>query len=255
MKGPPRHSPVSAAVEPPLYPPPAISATYRPLARARYRWTARQRYPNHLPPQLRCCPLSGRHQHFPVQLQLIVVLPMTGPPAVPRSAACCCPLAPANHSASGLAINICDVLVEEGGPRVEAKRRGGDPLPRCQVQSQTSGASGQQGLRMGGRLMNEDPRRPPIRRPAREARRSDERLAPRFQPLEAARRQPPRRATAGRLDEAWLTDGRLLANLRRQARCSPHHPVTGEDLLAASEQHPPPGRVRVVARMSVLAPI
>ena len=43
----------------------------------------------------------------------------------------CCPLAPAHHSASGLAINICDVLVEEGGPRVEAKRRGGDPLPRA----------------------------------------------------------------------------------------------------------------------------
>jgi hypothetical protein len=42
-----------------------------------------------------------------------------------------CPLAPAHRSASGLAINICDVLVEEGGPRVEAKRRGGDPLPRA----------------------------------------------------------------------------------------------------------------------------
>jgi hypothetical protein len=48
-----------------------------------------------------------------------------------RLPARCCPLAPANHSASGLAINICDVLVEEGGPRVEAKRRGGDPLPRA----------------------------------------------------------------------------------------------------------------------------
>ncbi len=45
-----------------------------------------------------------------------------------RSSTCCCPLALAHHSASGLAINICDVLVEEGGPRVEAKRRGGDPL-------------------------------------------------------------------------------------------------------------------------------
>ena len=46
-------------------------------------------------------------------------------------------------------MNICDVLVEEGGPRVEAKRRGGDPLPRCQVQSQTSGASGQLGASPG----------------------------------------------------------------------------------------------------------
>ncbi len=48
-----------------------------------------------------------------------------------RSSTCCCPLAPVHHSASGLAINICDVLVEEGGPRVEAERRGGDPLPRA----------------------------------------------------------------------------------------------------------------------------
>src|SRR5208337_4526720 len=50
---------------------------------------------------------------------------------LPAPPAPCCPLAPAHHSASGLAINICDVLVEEGGPRVEAKRRGGDPLPRA----------------------------------------------------------------------------------------------------------------------------
>ena len=48
-----------------------------------------------------------------------------------RLSAYCCPLAPAHHSAPGLAINICDVLVEEGGPRVKAKRRGGDPLPRA----------------------------------------------------------------------------------------------------------------------------
>ena len=48
-----------------------------------------------------------------------------------RPSDCCCPLAPAPHSAFRLAINICDVLVEEGGPRVEAKRRGGDPLPRA----------------------------------------------------------------------------------------------------------------------------
>ena len=53
------------------------------------------------------------------------------PSAAVHPSACCCPLAPAHRSASGLAINICDVLVEEGGPRVEAKRRGGDPLPRA----------------------------------------------------------------------------------------------------------------------------
>ena len=38
-----------------------------------------------------------------------------------------------------------DVVVEEGGPRIGAKRRGGDPLPRGQCQSQFSTASGQQG--------------------------------------------------------------------------------------------------------------
>ena len=42
-----------------------------------------------------------------------------------HSSVSCCPLAPANRSASGLAINICDVLVEEGGAspgRSEAER-------------------------------------------------------------------------------------------------------------------------------------
>ena len=81
--------------------------------------------------------------------------------AAHRLATPCCPLAPVHHSASGLAINICVVLVEEGGPRVEAKRRGGDPLPRCQLQSQISGASGQQGVRLGARLIDEYPRRAP----------------------------------------------------------------------------------------------
>jgi hypothetical protein len=48
---------------------------------------------------------------------------------------CCCPLAPAYRSAPGLTLNICDVWVEEGGPRVEAKRRGGDPLPRARCRA------------------------------------------------------------------------------------------------------------------------
>lgn len=48
-----------------------------------------------------------------------------------------------------------DVLVEEGGPRIGAKRRGGDPLPRGQRQSQFSTASGQQGGPLAGPLMGD----------------------------------------------------------------------------------------------------
>jgi len=94
------------------------------------------------------CPT--RQPQFPSPTPRWPVSPLPGQLACSCSPLhACCPLAPANHSASGLAINICDVLVEEGGPRVEAKRRGGDPLPRCQVQSQISGASGQPGTRCG----------------------------------------------------------------------------------------------------------
>src|SRR5271170_2778747 len=55
------------------------------------------------------------------------------------------------------------------------------------------------------------------------------------------------------LDQAWLADAGLLAKHRRQARHSPHHPVTGEDLLAAGEQDPLPGRVGVFVSARVLA--
>ncbi len=55
--------------------------------------------------------------------------------------------------------------VEEGGPRVGAKRRGGDPLPQCQAQSQIPPASGQQGVRLGVRLINEHPNEHPRRTP------------------------------------------------------------------------------------------
>src|ERR1700680_3941550 len=64
----------------------------------------------------------------------------------------CCPLAPAHHSASGLAINICDVLVEEGGPRVEAKRRGGGTLPRARCRAKLR-------ERAGSRVLAGMPRR------------------------------------------------------------------------------------------------
>jgi hypothetical protein len=65
-------------------------------------------------------------------------------PSCLSSSNCCCPLAPANRSAPGLATNICDVVVEEGGPRVEAKRRGGDPIPRagCRAKSRERAGSG-----------------------------------------------------------------------------------------------------------------
>jgi hypothetical protein len=92
----------------------------------------------------------GLHQHRP-HCPLVFVLCSSV-----TFILCCCssfyfllPARFANHSASGFAINSCDVLVEEGGPRVEAKRRGGDPLPRCQVQSQSWGASGQLGASPG----------------------------------------------------------------------------------------------------------
>ena len=77
------------------------------------------------PPAFAAPTLSGGHLrhklNFPISPLVVPV----------HSSICCCPLALAHHSASGLAINICVVLVEEGGPRVEAKRRGGDPLPRA----------------------------------------------------------------------------------------------------------------------------
>src|SRR5664279_2915688 len=77
---------------------------------------------------------------------------------------------------------------------------------------------------------------PPIRRPAQEDRRSHQRL---YAALSADRRRETSSLSKERgqvvLDQAWLTDGRLLAKRRRKARRSPHHPVTGEDLLAASK--------------------
>ncbi len=86
-----------------------------------------------------------------------------------RSSASCCPLAPAPRSASGLAINICDVLVEEGGPRVEAKRRGGDPLPRARCRAKSRERAGSRVVVWGGRLIDDHPRRttPKTNRPRR----------------------------------------------------------------------------------------
>ncbi len=55
--------------------------------------------------------------------------------------------------------------VEEGGPRVGAKRRGGDPLPQCQAQSQNPPASGQQGVRLGCSPYRRTPKRTPRRTP------------------------------------------------------------------------------------------
>ena len=87
-----------------------------------------------------------------------------------------------------------------------------------------------------------------------EDRRSHERLCA---ALSAGRRRETNSGCKERrqvvLDQAWLTDARLLAKHRRQARRSPHRPVTGEDLLAAGEQHPLPGGVGVFVRARVLA--
>ncbi len=77
----------------------------------------------------------------------------------------CCPLAPLPRSAPGPTKTSVMWWVEEGGPRVGAKRRGGDPLPQCQAQSQISPASGQQGVRLGCSPYRRTPKRTPRRTP------------------------------------------------------------------------------------------
>ncbi len=60
--------------------------------------------------------------------------------------------------------NICDVVGRgRGSPGWSAKRRGGDPLPQCQAQSQISPASGQQGVRLGCSPYRRTPKRTPRR--------------------------------------------------------------------------------------------
>ena len=106
------HSRAPALLRAPA-PPPTIVATQR----------------SHCCRALPSSPVRRCHQQLCPRL--LAFLSPASPLVVVRPSDCCCPLAPAPRSASGLAINICDVLVEEGGPRVEAKRRGGDPLPRA----------------------------------------------------------------------------------------------------------------------------
>jgi hypothetical protein len=55
--------------------------------------------------------------------------------------------------------------VEEGGPRVGAKRRGGDPLPQCQAQSQISPRAGSRLSVWGVRLIDVHPNEHPDGRP------------------------------------------------------------------------------------------
>jgi hypothetical protein len=102
-------------------------------------------------------------------------------PPIPLSPPCrcsplppCCPLAPLPRSAPGPTKTSVMWWVEEGGPRVGAKRRGGDPLPQCQAQSQIPPRAGSRVSVSGVRLIdvhpNEHPHTPnghPRRTPAR----------------------------------------------------------------------------------------
>src|ERR1700730_15080200 len=143
----------------------------------------------------------------------------------------------------------------KGVPGLKRSGEAGGRAPPAsgQLQSQILGASGQQGLRIGGRLMNEDPTDPPSEDPQVENRRSRTPCAA----LPVGRRGKTSSGCKERrqvvLDQAWLTDARLLAKHRRQARRSPHRPVTGEDLLAAGKQDALPGRVGVFVRARVFA--
>jgi hypothetical protein len=132
----------------------APSPSMLPFCCARCTSGCRNRYmrPQRIIHRPRLCSAQARHRrpHYPTSASLPsavhppITVRITQPrsglflrsPASwlvgpPHSLPCYCPLAPVHHSASCLAINICDVLVEEGGPRVEAKRRGGDPVPRA----------------------------------------------------------------------------------------------------------------------------
>src|SRR5271165_1570345 len=75
------------------------------------------------------------------------------------------PARSAHHSASGLAINICDVLVEEGGPRVEAKRiRWGPPssMPAAEPNIRSERAAA---CSFGESLCTDPPNDPPALQP------------------------------------------------------------------------------------------
>ena len=99
------------------------------------------------------------------------------------------------------------------------------------------------------------PNGPPIRRPA-----AGEPAITRTSLSRAFSRSTPRdeqslqRATAGRTrSRRGSQTAGCVAKRRRQARRSPHRPVTGEDLLAAGKEDPLPGRVGVFVRARVLA--
>jgi hypothetical protein len=137
--------------------------------------------------------------------RLLAFVPPASPLVVAHLSDCCCPLAPAPRSASGPAINICDVLVEEGGPRVEAKRRGGDPLPRASCRAKLRERAGSRVPRSvvspRKRRPNDPPRAAPTadRATSDEGRRTRRRLASRRRlPRPPARRGRARSRVAGR---------------------------------------------------------
>jgi hypothetical protein len=130
-----------------------------------------------LPSPTSCHPLdaatgpSARHQTHP-RRRPRSVLPFRPLPADSFQPPCrcsplppCCSLAPP-RSAPGPTKTSVMWWVEEGGPRVGAKWRGGDPLPQCQAQNQISPASGQQGVRLGVRLIDVHPNEHPDVHPA-----------------------------------------------------------------------------------------
>src|SRR5271165_5375302 len=155
-----------------------------------------------------------------------------------RVSTCCCPLAPANHSASGLAINICDALVEEGGPRVEAKRRGGDPLPRASCRAKLR-------ERAGSRVLAGVPRRESGGQPGTRKRHLRPTWANRL-----SRRRSGGERVVGRLlrqgDEVELVldceEGRTsidhseFSDFQGVRRRPQHAEVAGEDALTRREQ-------------------
>ena len=103
------------------------------------------------------CPAPNHHPPLPQHAHRRRRQPF----GVLRSSARCCPLAPANRSAPGLAINISRCVGRgRGSPgRSEAERRG--PPSSGQVQSQISGASGQPVASRGCLAERAAARRPP----------------------------------------------------------------------------------------------
>src|SRR5947208_12025740 len=119
-----------------------------------------------------------------------------------------------------------DVVVEEGGPRVEAKRRGGDPLPRATRRAKSRERAGNRvfGCVAASWTKSQAATQPKTRGDAQQAREGSRALGS----GSVDRRRDALRVCQQRgqvvLDKARPAHGRLLAKRWRQARRSPHHP-------------------------------